>query len=466
MAIPVTALGRRDLLGLGAAGALAGIARGSTGRRAAAGGVPRAGSARNYILLAADGMSTGTLTLGEMMRDVLGMGPSHWSRLWSRPGVRRAMCTTYAADSLVTDSAAAGSAWGCGVHVNNGSINITPDGREMEPILTTAARLGRGTGLVTTTRITHATPASFIANVPKRDLEKPVAEQMIDRGVDVLLGGGAKHFDLGSLASVEGLSVVRSREQLGGSSAHTGRLLGLFDEDHVRFALDRPAEQPGLAEMTRVALDRLARRPDGFVLQVEGGRIDHAAHDNDAAALVFDQIDFDEAIGVVAGWAADRDDTLVVVTTDHGNANPGLCRYGRAGIEGLERLARATRTTEWAYAEADRAGGGADALVAALNAAMAVELRPEHVDVLRRRIDREEAVDPFDDANALTSVVGSVLANFFGVSFMSPNHTADLVEVTAFGPGSESMPHLIDNVDLYGAAVFALGGTATPAWRG
>lgn len=466
MAIPVTALGRRDLLGLGAAGALAGIARRPTGRRAPAAGVPRAGATRNYILLAADGMSTGTLSLGEMMRDVLGTGPSHWSRLWSRPGVRRAMCTTYAADSLVTDSAAAGSAWGCGVHVNNGAINISPDGREFEPILTTAAKLGRGTGLVSTTRMTHATPASFIANVPKRDLEKPIAEQMIDRGVDVLLGGGAKHFDPAALGSVEGLRVVRTRDELALSSAHTGRLLGLFDEDHVRFTLDRPAGQPGLAEMTRVALDRLSRHPDGFVLQVEGGRIDHGAHDNDAAALVFDQIDFDEAIGVVADWAADRDDTLVVVTTDHGNANPGLCRYGREGVEGLERLARATRTTEWAYSEAERAGGGVDALVAALNTAMSIELRPEHIGMLRRRIEREEAVDPFDDANALTSVVGSVLSNFFAVAFMSPNHTADLVEVTAFGPGSESMPNLIDNVDLHSAAVFALGASPTPAWGG
>ncbi|HED53792.1 MAG TPA: hypothetical protein ENJ00_06285, partial [Phycisphaerales bacterium] len=90
--------------------------------------------AHNIIFMVPDGMSVGTFTMADMMREVQGLGPSHWRRLWSRPDARRAMCTTYPADGWVTDSAAAASAWGIGRKVDNGAINFTPDGKAPEPI--------------------------------------------------------------------------------------------------------------------------------------------------------------------------------------------------------------------------------------------------------------------------------------------------------------------------------------------
>ncbi|MEO1583526.1 MAG: alkaline phosphatase [Planctomycetota bacterium] len=448
-------IGRRGLLGLGAAGVAAGVlpAGRSSARSAAAAGQR---SAKNVVFVVSDGMSTGTMTLAEMMRDVKGLGPSHWSRLWQRPGVRRAACTTYAADGWVTDSAAAGSAWGIGEHINNRAINFTPEGRTPEPIFLTAKALGKATGLVTTTRLTHATPAAFIANVPSRDLEQDIANQMIERGVDIALGGGARFFSEDLRAGHDDLIHMTSRDELLSSQHGSGRVLGVFDRSHLDYEIDRPDEQPSLSEMARAALDRLSTAPDGFVLQIEGGRVDHGAHANDAPATVFDQIAFDEAVGVVAEWAGERDDTLVIVTTDHGNANPGLTYYGSRGVESFERLANATGSFDAVMRAAKAQGDSLESLADALQRIMAVDLTESDIATLRRaHVDRERT-DAFDIANGIEPAMGAVLANHFGVAFVSPNHTADLVEVTAFGPGSEAMPHLIDNVDLHTMAVAAM----------
>src|SRR4029434_4694557 len=112
--------------------------------------------------------------------------------------------------------------------------------------------------------------------------------------------------------------------------AADARVLGLFWSDHLPYTIDRnrePAMQsrvPTLAEMTSSALQNLSHSPDGFLLQVEGGRVDHAAHDNDAASMLHDQLAFDDAIGVALEFAKEHGDTLVIITTDHGTGNPGL----------------------------------------------------------------------------------------------------------------------------------------------
>ncbi|MEL6498568.1 MAG: alkaline phosphatase [Planctomycetota bacterium] len=452
-------IGRRGVIGLGAAGA-ASFTMPTLAAPSAVEPIRRGRRlARNVIFVVVDGMSIGTFTLAEMMLDVRGRGPSHWSRLWSRNDVRRALCTTYSADGWVTDSAAAGSAWGIGEHINNGAVNFTPDGRIPEPILVTAKKHGKATGLVTTTRLTHATPASFVANVPKRSMEDEIARQMIARDVDVLLGGGAKHFgpllDAFESGSLPGLSVVKSRRELAEAGVLEGRILGLFDRDHLAYEIDRGKEQPSLAEMTRAALTRLDKASQGFVLQVEGGRVDHAAHGNDAAGLIADQIAFDDALGVVAEWTIDRDDTLVVVTTDHGNANPGLTYYGDDGVKSFERLAEARHSFEWIFRTAGERGTF-ESFIEAVHAASRVELTPSDIELLRRRIVDDQPLDAFGLASGKEPALGAVLANHFGVAFLSPNHTSDLVEVTSFGPGSETMPMRIDNVHLHGMALAAM----------
>jgi alkaline phosphatase len=446
-----TAMDRRRFLGIGGA-VVGGVAISDTAHGALPASPRRRSKplARNVIFMVSDGMSFGTLTLADMLIQQREQRSSSWVSLWDRPGVRRASMKTFSANALVTDSAAAGSAWGGGVHVNNGVINHTPDGQDLTPILVQARHNGKATGLVTTTRVTHATPATFIANVPKRSQENEIARQILDRGVDVTLGGGARHFPKALLEKYPDVRVVRNRDELDRAGQDGSRLLGIFADSHMHHELDRdPAKEPSLAEMTAAALARLSACSDGFVMQIEGGRVDHGAHANDVGALLYDQVAFDEAVALAAAFVAERDDTLLIVTTDHGNANPGLTFYGQEGIEKFKRIGGISRSFEWILREAGKAGAEREgALPGIIERATGVTLDTDELEILHRAYGRER-VDPFKPANAPGLVLGSLLANHLGVAFLSPNHTSDFVELTAIGPGADQLPPMIDNVDVH-----------------
>lgn len=454
-------LSRRRLLALGAGGALASTLPIEAARAAVRTPTfaPRRAPVRNIIFLAGDGMGQGSLTLADIALRLSGAGASSYRKLIETPSVRRATCLTHSADGWVTDSAAAGSAWGIGEHINNGAVNFTPDHRTPEPILITAKKHGKHTGLVTTTRITHATPASFIANVPDRDLEDDIAAQLLERRVDVALGGGAKHFPAELLAAHNDLTVVRDADALN-SATSSGRLLGLFADSHCPYELDRPKSCPPLRQMALTALARLDQSQSGFVLQIEGGRIDHAAHDNDAAALLHDQLEFDATIGAVTQWAEGRDDTLVIVTSDHVTANPGLTYYGPEGRQSFDRLRAARRSYEWINAKYSKGDRSLNSFVALTEEATGVAVTQEESAQLARALLDKLQVDPFNVANGPWMVLGSLLANHTGVAFLSPNHTADHVECLALGPGAESLPPFIDNIHLHAMMLSALGAAA------
>jgi alkaline phosphatase len=423
---------------------------------------PTTPRAKNVIFMVSDGMSTGTLTLADIWLRKHAGNPSRWASLWSQPGVRRATARTHSADSLVTDSAAGGCAWGAGVHIDNGCINVTRDGRQLMPILIRARQARKATGLVTTARITHATPASFFANVTRRDYEGMIAAQLLERGLDVALGGGARFFPESETSRHPEVHIVKTAPELR-SAPKDGRLLGIFDSDHVPYVLDRDDSIPGLVEMTRTALARLENNPEGFVLQVEGGRIDHAAHNNDACSLIREQVEFDAAIGAVLEWVAAasrrRDETLIILTSDHGNANPGLTLYGEQAEAGFEFLAQGKKSFEWVAAQmqgAIAATDRRDKMAAAVKSAFGYDLAPDERELMADCLQDRRAM-AFFEANKWTSVLGAILADRCGVAFVSPNHTSDYVEVTALGPGSESVAAgVIDNIDLHGVMVEAL----------
>jgi alkaline phosphatase len=419
--------------------------------------------------MVSDGMSAGTLTLAELYARATLNRQCHWIRLISDKASRRALQTTYAADGPVTDSAAAAAAWGSGFKHTNGAINITPEGRRHVPIHIHASQFGKKTGLVTTTRVTHATPAGFSANVPIRDMETDVAHQQIERGIDVLLGGGDKYFPADLLSKAVGATIVRDAAALASVDPKSAsRLIGLFARYHIPFVTDRETTIPSLPAMTAKALDILSLAPEGFVLQIEGGRVDHAAHSSDAYALLREQAEFDETIGVVEKFLEGRDDTLLIITTDHANANPGLTLYAKRGKDAFESLVRPAtprKSFEWIYDQL-AAKKSADEKLAVLPAlveqAIGVKLVDSEVRMLSACIGGQRAT-PFAAANTWTFVLGSMLADRFGVAFVSPNHTADMVELLARGPGSEAIPAIVDNTDLHAVMVATLGlGAAKP----
>ncbi len=475
-------LNRRDFLRTGLAGSLVL----STTLRAAdsppaSRNTTRSGRAKNIIFLVSDGMSLGTLTLAERyLRRHKNRG-TRWLGLYDRPDVRRSLMDTSSASSLVTDSAAASSAWGCGHKVKNGSINITPDGLPRPTILQLAREAGRATGLVTTATITHATPAGFAANTAFRGDEAEIATQYLDRRIDVLLGGGTKFFDpsrrkdgrdLFADFRREGYHVARDRAALQNTPAD-GRLLGVFTEGYLPYDLDHRADDaliasvPRLPEMTRAALDRLSRHEGGFVLQIEGARVDHAAHANDIGGLLHDQLALDEAVGIALDFVANRDDTLVIVASDHGNANPGLngsggnfdSRGGSYGDTGkcFERIAEISRTNSWTLS-----GLNADSTSAQIRARVAegtgITLIDDEIDLLGRALRKDPSPrEGYRVRNSPMITLAQIMANYTSVGWTGVAHTTDHVELAAFGPGSESIRGMVQNTALFGVMTRALG---------
>lgn len=404
---------------------------------------------RNVIFMAADGMSTGTLTLGSMVLREIHGERSAWLDLLATPGARRALATTHSADAWVTDSAAGGCAWGIGAHINNGVINYTPDGGTLSPIGVRAKAHGLSLGLVTTTTVTHATPASFIANVPDRGMEGAIGEQIMERGVDVCFGGGARYFPEELLAAHPGVTNHQTLPDLSTAAAGS-RHLGLFSDSHVPYGLDRDDSIPSLGAMTSTALGHLAKNPEGFLLQVEGGRVDHAAHANDAGSLVVEQIEYERALRAAVEFTLGRDDTLLITTSDHGNANPGLTSYAKKTDGALARLTGATQSFEGMWPELQEAGANntLGELVARVSGGF--EMSAEDLAFLRTGIvDRARTDAYLGRSRSRACLLGSMLANYHGVAFVSPNHTADMVEVAAIGPGAELLEPVIDNTDLH-----------------
>ncbi len=175
-----------------------------------------AGGAKNVIFMVSDGMNHGALSLARQFLETAGAGTTHWTRLYREQPVVRALVETFSANSCVTDSAAAASAWGGGKRVNNGVLNVLPEGGHVRTLHEKIQAKGRKTGLVTTATITHATPAGFAVNIDSRADEAVIAEQYLKRRVDLLLGGGRKFFsdDLRKRYAAAGYAVVDSRDAL------------------------------------------------------------------------------------------------------------------------------------------------------------------------------------------------------------------------------------------------------------
>jgi alkaline phosphatase len=468
---------RRDFLKAGAAsalglgvGGLAGPARGA--ERTSVEALSAAGEATNVIFLVSDGMSAGTLTMADLLRRRHEGRPSNWIRLYEEGRVRRGLMDMAAANSIVTGSAAAASAWGSGQRVNNTAVNVGPSGQRYETILELFRDAGRGTGLVTTTRITHATPAGFGINMPDRGREDDIADQYLERTYDVLLGGGRRHFAPGGRADgadrradfrAEGYTVAESAEALA-QWDRTGRVLGLFADSHLPYVLDhshspeRDARTPRLPAMTEAALERLDRGDDGFLLQVEGGRVDHGAHNADAGALLYDQIEFDDTIGTVLDFVEGRDDTLVIITTDHGNANPGVNAAGERYEDSLamfDRVADFRYTNDWILSGLDEDSTYRQ-IRDRVETAWQFSISRDEAELLQEAL-RGEYRAAYRKESTPDMVLASLQANYTSINWLGTDHTSDYVELAALGPGSEAVGAFTRNTDLFDLMVTAAG---------
>lgn len=329
------------------------------------------GPARNVIIFIGDGMGVSTLTAARIYEgQQAGVdGESFVTAINRLPYT--ALVRTYSHDGQVSDSAPTATAILAGVKTRNGVIGVGPEAaendcgaskiHELPSLFGIAQAQGRATGVVSTARITHATPAATYAHTPQRDWEAngdlpeaavsqgctDIARQLIEGGVglqlDLILGGGRANFLPNSAVDPEhpaqrgkrtdgrdliaewrernprGAWVWTSSQLANVNLARTPRVLGLFEPDHMQYEADRDiseAGEPSLERMTRAAITMLGSKEKGFVLLVEAGRIDHAHHAGNARRALEDTIALDKAVAAALEMTSPTN-TLVIVTADH-----------------------------------------------------------------------------------------------------------------------------------------------------
>ncbi|MEW9898965.1 alkaline phosphatase [Chitinivorax sp. PXF-14] len=314
---------------------------------------------KNVIFFLGDGMGINTMTASR----IYAAGEDGELTMDTLP--ETGFVKTFSNDSQVTDSAPSMSAYMTGVKMNNEVISMSADTKAIDPnvaagtgncgtgngkpvatILELAKAAGRATGVVTTTRVTHATPAATYSHVCHRDAESDIAAQLVPGGtgyntalgdgVDVVFGGGKQFFtttdaggkrtdkrDLTAELKAKGYNVALSRTDFDAiDPAKAAKAVGLFTSSHMSYDLDRDnAKEPSLSEMTLKALGMLQKNSKGYFLMVEGGRIDHALHETTAKKALQDTVAFDNAIKATIDAVKKTDpelkNTLIVVTADH-----------------------------------------------------------------------------------------------------------------------------------------------------
>ncbi len=353
---------------------------------------PIAQAPKNLLFFLGDGMGMTTMTAARIYQ----VGEDGDLTMDTLP--ETAFVKTYSANAQVTDSAPSMAAYMTGVKMNNEVISMTSatsafnpatgtdyvsgaastcpasgNGRPVTTMLELAKAAGLATGVVTTTRITHATPAATYAHICHRDGENNIAAQMVPQGsgfnaalldgIDVVMGGGLRHFLLKGTAGstrTDARDLVAEMKARGYAFAGnktdfnalpiSGKLLALFTPSHMAYELDRDAsKEPSLAEMTTRSIDQLKRNTKGMFLMVEGGRIDHALHETTARKALADTVAFDNAIrdAIDKMQAIDPGlkNTLIVVTADHDHtlvlngyaARTGPSSDANPGVLGLLR---------------------------------------------------------------------------------------------------------------------------------
>lgn len=466
-------------------------------------GTPAQAKAKNVIFLIADGLSVAHRTAARIMSKGMTEGKAN-GRLNMDDVPPVAFIGTSATDAVATDSANTMSAYMTGHKTAVNAIGVyadrTPASLDDPKVETIAEALRRQTkksiGIISTAELQDATPAAVVAHTRKRGDKADINGMLFDVKPDVLLGGGSAYFlpqatagskrkddkDYIALFKEAGYTLATSKAELAtAAGTNTGKILGLFHTGNMDTALDREflkkgttakfPDQPGLVEMTKVALGELSKNPDGFFLMVEAANVDKMSHPLDWDRAVVDTIEFDKAVGVAREFAAKNPDTLIVVTGDHthGVSIIGTVDDDKPGSEMREKVGT--------YAEAgfpnyeDKDGDGyPDKVDVSRRLFLNANNGPDHYETFRPKLD-----GPFTPAvqnekkeyvanEQYKDVPGAVFVpGIIPKSSDSGVHAVDDVVLQAEGPGAEGFRGYMEQSDVYKglAEAFALGAKQT-----
>ncbi len=393
---------------------------------------------RNVILLIPDGLSVTDMTLARWYQE---------GRPLAMDGSVCGLIRTYCADSLITDSAAAGSAYATGYKIAKDSVAIRPRVATMPgvdpaspenldrpvPTLLEAARLqGLATGIVCTSAFSDATPASFLSHAANRYQLQAISEQMVYSGVDVMLGGGRDFLvpggekanrkdgeDLIRVLKDRGYAFVEDRDGL--NRCKSGKVWGAFDSGNLPADFDRdPGAQPSLEEMTRKAIDLLSRNPKGFFLVVEGSLIDKFAHDNDPIGIISEALAFDRAFRAALEFARKDGKTAVIACPDHATGGMQFRNAGNAG-DLISTLKRAGKTSYGIEEEIQKDESNLERILVedyGLTSLTSLELEAARTGL----------------AGGLPLIIGRMMAERASISFSTVDHTGEEVVLFAYHP--------------------------------
>jgi alkaline phosphatase len=419
-----------------------------------------AAQAKNIILMIGDGMGPAhvhiawlyaTRQLGKnlVMTEVMDKGQT-------------AYMVNDTADSTVTESAAAATQMATGVKVLAKSIGIGPEGKILKTILEMAKEKGKVTGLVTTSRITDATPAAFVAHVEHRSEEMRIADQLVKSDVNILFGGGKDFFiseaekgrrkdgrNLLNEARQNRYVVVETAEEM--KMAQGEKILGLFNQRYMLYEIDRKGStEPSLAEMTAKALEVLSKKEQGFFLMVEGGRIDHAAHHYDIGSVIFDTLAFDEAVKKAYDFQKVNPDTLLIITADHETGGLAVLPYTPTSkeYEGINLVA--ISKIKGSFSRRNRELGdnpSPEKIKEVMKRYYDIDLTEDQVRIIQENPLKQ--LDPRHFSEYGNAGIAFVLRLYHRIGWATDSHTATPLFLWGIGPGSEKIKGWRHNTELF-----------------
>ena len=396
-----------------------------------------------------------------------GMGPSHVLGtelyLGEKQGVigrpqklcftqfpQTAFVTTFSASNGVTDSAASGTALSTGYKANNGYIGIDADGNNVSSVALHAKKAGMAVGIATTVCINHATPSAFYAHNLSRNNYNEIAQWMLEADYDFYAGGDAKctseqRSDLYNRAEKQGYTIVRGYEDYKkkGDKAKKVMLYQKNVAEEIPYTIDRTAEDLTLAQITEAGISILEKKSNkGFFMMIEGGKIDYASHNDDAAAMFHEVMDFNNAIEVAYEfYKKHKEETLIIVTADHETGGIVLGYSGayklnlkalerqKVSVEKMRKILEAEKETTWGRIH---------------------ELLEKNMGIVAKadKNKEEKVVMNGDLAKELSFEAMHKLNREALLSWASYNHSGTFVPLFAIGNSAEAFHGVIDNTDI------------------
>lgn len=361
-----------------------------------------------------------------------------------------AFVTTFSASNGVTDSAASGTALSTGTKTNNGHLGVDANGKPLYSVALDAKQNGMAVGIATTVCINHATPGAFYAHNNDRNNYNEIAQWMLDADYDFYAGGDAKcsieqRNDLYERLHKQGYSIVRGYEDYAARGSKADKIM-LYQKKiatELPYAIDRNEDDLTLAEITKAGIDFLKEKSKkGFFMMIEGGKIDYASHNDDAATMMQEVLDFNDAIEVAYEfYKKHKDETLIIVTADHETGGIVLGYSGayklnlqalstqKVSLEKLISMLETLKETTW---------GEVTALV---KENIGVEPRGAHSSDEKVKITHDLAKQIANEA--IYDLNRKAL-----ISWASGNHSGTFVPLFAIGEDADEFHGVIDNTDI------------------